>query len=192
VPDWVPLIQEWILGSTTWVLAMPPGLSPSGAGPPVPPRGRGSGGRQVPSGGTSTTSELTTDTRIYKPANQAVPELTAFRESLPSGTTIQSLMSSRPPVPRIVRAGQEVDMCLSYHIMGRCNQGQLCERRADHQRHNREATQRLLEWCTGTVAGSAPRQPSSARGTAGNSRAPPTPRSNSPAPSVSNSSAVSQ
>lgn len=64
--------------------------------------------------------------------------------------TIRDAITKGGPPPVVTRNGQELPMCLSYHLKGTCWSG--CSRRHDHGAHSDEEDALLLNWCQAAYA----------------------------------------
>ncbi|HKK56614.1 hypothetical protein [Marinobacter sp.] len=49
------------------------------------------------------------------------------------------------PPPKVKRGGEEVAMCVSYHLRGSCFD--TCSRKADHGAHSKDEDDQLYAWC---------------------------------------------
>ena len=61
------------------------------------------------------------------------------------GTTLAAAIRSAGPPPMVTRSGQQVQMCLSYHLRQSCFTN--CGRRADHRPHSEAEDDTLFNWC---------------------------------------------
>ncbi|CAJ1946534.1 unnamed protein product [Cylindrotheca closterium] len=74
-----------------------------------------------------------------------VPELTQFRKLALATAVPKAEQKAGSPPPEITHNGTKVQMCVGYHVKGKC--WEKCPRAADHVAHSAQDTAKLVEWC---------------------------------------------
>jgi len=81
--------------------------------------------------------------QVKNPTN--VPELAKFRKLAFATAVPKAEQKAGSPPPEITHNGTKVQMCVGYHVKGKC--WEKCPRAADHVAHSAQDTTKLVEWC---------------------------------------------
>ncbi|CAJ1954974.1 unnamed protein product [Cylindrotheca closterium] len=74
-----------------------------------------------------------------------VPELVQFRKLALATAVPKAEQKAGSPPPEITHSGTKVQMCVGYHVKGKC--WEKCPRAADHVAHSAQDTAKLVAWC---------------------------------------------
>lgn len=84
-------------------------------------------------------------TNLQVKSGPIVSELGPYRQSSANLSVAKGIEKAGSDPPPITHNGKTVEMCVAYHVKGKC--WEKCPRAADHVPHNADDTAKLAEWC---------------------------------------------